>query len=169
NQSDPLWRRLNRRLGRCARIRTAASFKPADRANGHVVVTHDLTRQTHSCESLRFQSRLLRQRHARRLAADELDAARRAARVAAAGVQHINLGILLDREYQSFAGLDIHSGKPFNGQLRHARYVNLGFRGRCSRPTNGRSVVAAGVSPSKASCGYDSRGIYAPLKWPTYP
>jgi hypothetical protein len=34
---------------------------------------------------------------------------------------------LLDGEDQSFAGLDINSRKPFNGQLRHARYVNLGF------------------------------------------
>jgi hypothetical protein len=46
------------------RIRTAASFKPADRANGHVVVAHDLTRQTHSvspfASSLVFSARVMR-------------------------------------------------------------------------------------------------------------
>ena len=34
-------------------------------------------------------------------------------------------GVLLDREHQPLAGLDINGGKPFNGQLRHARYVNV--------------------------------------------
>ena len=60
-----------------------------------------------------------------RLAAHELDPARRAAGVAAAGVQDVDPGVLLDREHEALAILDINSGKPFNGQLRHARYVNV--------------------------------------------
>ena len=100
---DPLGRRLDRRLGRLARIRPAASRQPADRAHGHVVVADDLTRQAHAGQASLFQPRLLGLRHPLRLAADELDSAGRAARVAAAGVQDIDMGILLDRKHEALA------------------------------------------------------------------
>jgi hypothetical protein len=67
------------------------------------VVADDLTRQPHSSQGLLCKPRLLGQRHALRLAADELDAACGAARVAAARVKDIDTGILFDRQHQSLA------------------------------------------------------------------
>ena len=58
-RSHPLGRRLDRRLGRLARIRPAAAFQPADRAHGHVVVAHDLTGEAHAGEAALLQARLL--------------------------------------------------------------------------------------------------------------
>ena len=103
------------------------------------MVADDLTRQPHPRQSFLFHLRFLGQRHARRFAADELDAARRAAGIAAAGVENVNVGVLLDREHQPLAGLDINSGKPFNGQLGHARYVNVSFTH--GRPAGNSSSV----------------------------
>ena len=52
-------------------------------------------------------------RHPRRLAFDELDAAGRAARVAAARVQDVDVGILLDRQHQALACFHFDGREPF--------------------------------------------------------
>ena len=57
--------------------------------------------------------------HLRGLALDELDAAGRAAGVAATRVQDVHLGVLLDREHQALALFDFNGSEPFNSQLRH--------------------------------------------------
>jgi hypothetical protein len=38
-------------------------------------------------------------------------------------MEDVNPGVLLDREHESLAGLDIDSRKSLNGQLRHARML----------------------------------------------
>jgi hypothetical protein len=64
-------------------------------------------------------------RHLLRLAAHELDAARRAARVAAACMQDVDARVLLDGKDEPFAFLNVNWSEPLYGQSRHAPYVNV--------------------------------------------
>ena len=59
--------------------------------------------------------------HGHRLgfALDELDAAGRASRVAAAGVQDVDARVLLDRQHQPLAVLDVHRTETFDCELGH--------------------------------------------------
>src|SRR5688572_4578621 len=119
----PLGRRLNGRLRRLAGIRPAAALEPADGLDGHVLVACDLTRQPHTCQALFGQLHLFRLRHPRGLAADELDAARGAARVATARMQDIDPGVLFDGIDESLTRFDVHAAKTFYGQCRHVGMV----------------------------------------------
>ena len=92
------------------------------------MIALDLTGQPYTCQSLLTQSGLLGLRHARRFAAHEFHPARRAARVPSTCVQDVNSRILLDRIDETLAILHINSRKSFNGQLGHARYVNVSSR-----------------------------------------
>ena len=49
---------------------------------------------------------------------DELDAARRAARVAAARMQHVDIAILLDRQHHRFPAGTSTVSNPYHRQLR---------------------------------------------------
>src|SRR6185295_20218970 len=64
-------------------------------------------------------------RLAGRLTAHEFHATRRAACVASTRVQDVDSRILLDCIDEALAILNINSRKTFNGQLGHARYVNV--------------------------------------------
>ena len=103
--SDPLRRRLNRRLRRLTGVGAAAAFQPADGPDGHVVVADDLTRQTDACQTALLHPGLFRFRHPRRLARDELDAACRATCISSTGVQDVDACILLDGKDESLAFL----------------------------------------------------------------
>ena len=58
-----------------------------------------------------------------RFSLDELDTARRASRVAAAGMQDVHVGILLDGKHEPLAVLNIHRSKSLNCQLRHVWFL----------------------------------------------
>ena len=66
---------------------------------------------------------LLGDRHPRRLPVDELDAAGRAPRVAAAGVQDVHVGVLLDRQHQALVCGDLERPVSFDGELWHPDIV----------------------------------------------
>jgi len=53
------------------------------------------------------------------LAFDELHAARCAPRLAAAGMELIDLRFILERKHESFAGRDVEAAGAFNGQFGH--------------------------------------------------
>src|SRR5690242_43659 len=91
-RSDPFWGRLDRRFRRLSRIRPAAACEAADRANGHVVIALDLARQANASQSFFLEPCLFGLCNTIRLAAHKLHAARGAARVTPARVQHINSG-----------------------------------------------------------------------------
>ena len=67
------------------------------------MVADHLARQPHAGRALGGEHLPLGDGHARRLALDELDAAGRAARVAAARVQHVDVRILLDGQHETLA------------------------------------------------------------------
>jgi hypothetical protein len=106
-----------------AGIRASASFEAADGADGHVVVAHDLAGQAGVGHPLRSKNLALGRRPARWLSFDELDAAGGAPRVAAARVQDIDARILLDRQDESFAIVDVNRSESFNRQFRHAWFL----------------------------------------------
>ena len=60
------------------------------------------------------------------LAGDELDAAGGAAGVAAAGVELIDLGLVLQRQDQPLAVRHLERADAFHGQLRHRRLLPSG-------------------------------------------
>src|SRR5437899_3290042 len=99
----PFRRRLDGRERRGPRVRASAAFEPADRADGHVVVAHDLAGETDAGQPARVQYVLLGRRRHGRLPGDELDAARRAPRVPAARVKLIDLHVLFEREHHALA------------------------------------------------------------------
>ena len=151
---------MDRRFGRLSWIWTAAAFQPADRSHGHIVIAFDLAGESDAGKTFFCELRLFRQRHARRLAVDELDAARRAARVPPARVQDVDARILLDRQHETLALLHIDGREPFHGQLRHARYVNVScwtwpplrtFLG--PRSCGSRSPPSAGCAPPTSGHG----------------
>jgi len=115
----PLHRRGDERLGRRAGVRTAAAGEATDRADLHVVIADDLTREPDTDGTFGGQNLALGNGHSRGLSVDEFDSARRAPRIAAARVQDVDFCILLDRQHQAFAILDIKCSEIFNRQLGH--------------------------------------------------
>jgi len=100
---SPNWCRLDLRrwLGACI-LATAAS-EAACSPYGHVMVANNLAAETNAAQAARCQYISLGDRHLRRLAADELNAARRAARVSATSMQLIDPGVLRQGQHQSLA------------------------------------------------------------------
>jgi hypothetical protein len=62
-----------------------------------------LTRQSRTGDALGRQHLLFSQRHAIGFSADELDAAGRASRVAAARMKDVDTDVLFNREYEALA------------------------------------------------------------------
>src|SRR5262249_10851240 len=89
----PFSRRRDDRLGSAPRTRTTGSFEPADCSDAHVVITKNLTRQSHSYDPARREHGLFGDGHPGGLAGDELHPARRAAGVAATGMEDVHTGI----------------------------------------------------------------------------
>ena len=115
----PLHRRGDKRLGRWARVGTAAARETADRADLHVVVADDLTGESDTDGAFRREYLALGDGHSRGLSLDKFHTARRASRVAAARVQDVDFCILLDRQHQAFAVLDIKRSEILNRQFGH--------------------------------------------------
>src|SRR4051812_37735309 len=83
------------------------------------MIARDLTGQTDADRPSRGQHGPLRFRHVLRLSRDELDSARRAARVAAARVQDVDAGVFLDRPDEPLPRRNFDRPVSFNCQLRH--------------------------------------------------
>ena len=83
------------------------------------MVAHDLAREANPRQPPFREPCFLRIRDPLRLAADELDAARRAARIAATRVENVHAGLLY-RKHEPLVVLDVNGREPFNGQLWHA-------------------------------------------------
>ena len=113
--SDPLGWRRNRLLRRRSRIGTARALEAADCANGHIVITDDLTRQPNAAQASRNEPLLLCGGPVCRLSSDELHTAGGAARKPAARVHDIDPGILLDREHEAFVLGDFERSISFDG------------------------------------------------------
>lgn len=100
---DPLRGGLDLGSDGRAGIFAAAAFEAADGPDRHVVVASDLAAQANAARSLRFEHIALRDRHFCRLAADELNPARRAASLSAAGVQLVDPGFFRQCQDQTLA------------------------------------------------------------------
>ena len=131
-------------------IRTAAALEAADRADGHVVVAENLARQPHAGESAAFEGGDFGLRLPLRLAGDELDAAGRAARVAAARMELIDAGILFEGEHQSLVSGT--SNSPTDSTIKFAACltVSLSDRGNQVVPKRTGEIVPRREAPVAA-------------------
>jgi hypothetical protein len=82
-----------------SRIFAPAARQTANDADRHVLIANDLTAQPNSRQASRRQHVTLGDGHLGRLAFEKLNAARRAARIAATGVQLVDSRILLKGEH----------------------------------------------------------------------
>ncbi len=83
------------------------------------MIADDLTREAYANSSLGQENLSFRDRHPRRFSFNEFHATRRAAGIAAAGVQLIDVCVLLEREHEALAVLNIKRSKSFHRQLGH--------------------------------------------------
>src|SRR5258708_26563395 len=102
-------------------VGAAAAFEAADGADRHIVAAGDLARQSGAGHAARVEHVLFGDRHLVRLPLDELYPASGAACVSTAGVEDVDMRILLDGKNQALARFDVHGGITFNCQLRHPR------------------------------------------------
>jgi hypothetical protein len=90
------------------------------------VIAENLATQPDACQAAGLQHVAFGDRHLARLAGDELDAAGRAAGIAAAGVELINSRILDQGQYEALGGWNFESTDAFDRELGHAyRPLNL--------------------------------------------
>jgi hypothetical protein len=93
---------------------------PADRLDGHVMVAHDLATEPHFTKQVaRLKDVLLGDRHLIGFAGHEFDPAGGAPGVPAAGVELIDLGVVLEGEDHSLAGWHVERADPVHGELGH--------------------------------------------------
>ena len=95
----------------------------ADGANGHVVIADDLAGQPDAGQPARVQHVLFRGRHRGRLAVDELDSTRGTARIAAARVELVDLGVLFEGEDETLTRFDVHRRMTFYRQFWHLAII----------------------------------------------
>src|SRR4029453_19659462 len=88
-------RRRDLRCGGGAGIRASAPGEARDGAHSHVVVADDLTRESNARQPASGQDLALGGGPRRGFSRDELDAARRAARIASTRVHHVDFRVLL--------------------------------------------------------------------------
>jgi hypothetical protein len=96
---NPFRRRLDLGGRFVSSIFSPASGQPADGANGHVVVTHDLTTKPDARQPTCRQHIAFGNCHPIGLAGDNLDPAGRAACISTAGMQLIDSGVLLESKH----------------------------------------------------------------------
>ena len=87
------------------------------------MIAENLTRQPDTGQGPGGEAFLLGRRVLLRFSGDELDTARRAARVAAAGMEDVHVRVLLDGEHEPLALRHIEYSVPFYGQLWHPGIV----------------------------------------------
>jgi hypothetical protein len=92
-------------------------------ANRHVVIAHDLTRQPDTGETFGAELVPFRHRVGSGLTLDELDPAGGAFGKSATRVQDVDLGVLLDRLHQPFAGRHLERSISLDRKFRHGIIV----------------------------------------------
>jgi hypothetical protein len=102
-----------------SRIGPAAPLEPADGANRHVVVAHDLAGQPNAGETFRGEPFHFGGGVAGGFSVYEFDAAGGASGVTATRMQDIHAGIVLNREYEALSVWDLDRPVSFNRQLWH--------------------------------------------------
>jgi hypothetical protein len=83
------------------------------------VVAEDLTGQAHAGQAARGEHGSLRLRAPFRLSSNELDAACRAPRLSAAGVQLVHVRVFLEREHEALSFRDLKRSEIFDRKLWH--------------------------------------------------
>jgi hypothetical protein len=96
-------------------IGATAPLKPADGADGHVLVAQDLARKADAGKTLVGQLCLFRRSHLLRFAGDKFDAAGRAAAVPATGMELVNPGLVDQRQHKALAVLHIKRSYSLDG------------------------------------------------------
>src|SRR6185312_10223970 len=109
----------------CTDILTAAARQSAHGPHGHVVVTDDLAAETNAGQSPGSQDGFFGLGHLLRLAREEFDPAGGAAGVAAAGMELIDLGFVLQRQHQALALGHLELPDSLDSQLRHDNLRSL--------------------------------------------
>ena len=92
------------------------------------MVAQNLARQANARQRTRGEPLLLRGGEPGGLALDEFDAARRAAGIAAAGVQNVNLGVLLDGQHEPLSVRNVEGPVSVDREFGHACIVWYGPR-----------------------------------------
>ncbi|HUR36017.1 MAG TPA: hypothetical protein VM032_19575 [Vicinamibacterales bacterium] len=92
------------------------------------MIAHDLAGQPNPGQAASGQTLLFGGGVRHRLAFDELDTARRAAGISAAGVQDIHVQIVLNRENEPLSIWDLNRPEPFHSQFWHTPTI---VRGNC--------------------------------------
>ena len=95
-------------------IFSPASCQPADGANGHVVITDNLTTKPNTRQATCRQHIALSNCHPVRLAGDKFDPARRAACISTAGMHLIDSRVLFKSKHEALAIRDLEFTDPFN-------------------------------------------------------
>ena len=119
----PVWRRGDRLGWSTTGVASPAALEPADRPYGHVLVTKHLTRQAHPSQTSSLKTRFFRGCSPRWFSVDKLYAAGCTSCVTTAGVQDVNLSILLDGQHKSPIVRNIKGPISFHGQFGHAGIV----------------------------------------------
>ena len=111
--------RLDLGSRRVTGVFAAAAGQAADDANRHVLLANDLTAQANARQPPGRQHVAFRRRHAGRFAGDEFDPACGAARLPAAGVQLIDVSILLESQNQPLILRHFVLAHSLDSQFRH--------------------------------------------------
>jgi hypothetical protein len=96
---DPHWRRCDISRWCVPHVLSSAACQTADDADRHIVITNDLAAQPDAGQASRWENVALGDSHAGGLTFEELNAARRATRISATGVQLVNSRILLQGQH----------------------------------------------------------------------
>jgi hypothetical protein len=108
-----------------ARIGTAGSRQPTDGAHRHVVIAENLATEPNPSRPFGRQCRNLRGRPARRLSSNEFDSARGASRVAATGMQLIDVGFVFQSQHEPFPLRNGKRSDSLDGQVGHSGIPHL--------------------------------------------
>jgi hypothetical protein len=99
--------RLNGLRGPGANVFPAATRQAADCPNGHIVIAEDLATEPDSGQAASGERILLGDGRTLRLTGQELHSAGSATRIAAAGVQLIDLGLIFQGQNQALSLWDV--------------------------------------------------------------
>jgi len=139
------------------RIFSPAARQTADGANRHVLIAKDLAAQPDARQASRRQYVAFGDSHVVRLAVEELDAACRAARVPATGVQLINSRILLKSQNEPLAMRYFVLTYSVNRELRHECVSSRGS-GKAAALFHARLWTGSSRGIARKLAGYGQAG-----------
>ena len=110
-----------------AGVRSAAAGQPADGADRHVVVAENLATEPDARQPLGGQDVPFGDGHPLGFAGHKLDPAGGAARVAAAGVELVHMGLVFQGQDQALVQRDLELSDSFDRQARHDCILPVGL------------------------------------------